>query len=116
MTNLPLNRTAYELPFPLSICDLPPCHIHVVIFLVDQFRDRYDLISLFPKPRDYPFQRIRRIFRPIVAENNGTVSEILMVQDCIYDAVCPVILPVKAIHTCCKIKITRTFLLYAWQR
>ena len=76
---------------------LPPLHIHRIIFFVDQVRHLHKLIALILKRGDECIQRLCGVLRPVVAQDDGTVAQMLVVADRVYDGVHAVVLPVEGV-------------------
>ena len=77
---------------------LPPLHIHRIIFFVYQVRHLHKLIALILKRGDECIQRLCGVLRPVVAQDDGTVAQMLVVADRVYDGVHAVVLPVEGVH------------------
>lgn len=66
----------------------------------DQLRDRHELIPLLLQCLNQPVERFRRMFRPIVAEDDRAVSQMLVLCHFPDDRVCVIVLPVKTVIPC----------------
>ena len=76
---------------------LPPLHIHGIIFLIDQVGHFHKLISFSFQRGDERIQRLGGVLRPVVAQDDGAVAQMLVVADGIHDGVHTVVLPVEGI-------------------
>lgn len=88
----------------LRVWNLSSRHVHMVIFFINQLRYRHYLITFFFQSVQQCIQSICRIFRPIVAQDNRTISKCLMIQHRIQNTVCPVVFPIQTIIICYKNK------------
>ena len=82
----------------LFILDLPSFRIHMVTVTVNQFRDGNNFISLPFQVGNQGIQGIRRKFCSVMAQDDGTVSQMLVAAYRVYDGINTVILPVQGIH------------------
>ena len=73
--------------------------VHRVTVPHDQFRDRHERKAFFFQGTNDLIQRFCRVFRPIVAQDDGTVAQILVIQDIGKDGIGTVIFPVQTIIT-----------------
>lgn len=71
--------------------------IHVVIVPVDQLGHRHKLIAGFFQCPDQNVQRLGSVSCPIVAQYDGTVSEMFILCDCLYNRVRTIIFPVETV-------------------
>ncbi len=69
-----------ENPFQLYlfIPDLPSFRIHMVTVTVNQFRDGNNFISLPFQVGNQGIQCVRRVFCPVMAQDDGAVSQVLV--------------------------------------
>ncbi|MDE6687515.1 MAG: hypothetical protein K2K17_09385 [Lachnospiraceae bacterium] len=72
--------------------------IHIIIVCIDQIGKLYKFISLCFQIGDQGVQSLCGIFCAIVAEDNGTVAQMLMIAYCGDDGIYAVIFPVKAVN------------------
>ena len=84
----------------LRIRNLSSGHVHMVIFFINQLRYRHYLITFFLQSVQQRIQSICRIFRPIVAQDNRTISKCLMIQHRIQNTINPVVFPIQTIIIC----------------
>ena len=94
---------AHFMGFPsclLRIRNLSSGHVHMVIFFINQLRYRHYLITFFLQSVQQRIQSICRIFRPIVAQDNRTISKCLMIQHRIQNTINPVVFPIQTIIIC----------------
>lgn len=84
--------------FSAGIRYLSPLNIHRIIFFIDQVRYLHELIALILKCGDERIQRLRGILRTVVAQDDRTIAEMLVIAHRIDDGVHAVILPVEGIH------------------
>ena len=64
--------------FGTLIFNLPPFVIHVIIVLVDQFRNRHKNIPLIFQRGNEDIQRLGCKFRSVMAKDNTAVSKMLV--------------------------------------
>ena len=76
---------------------LSPLHIHRIILFIDQIRHLHKLIALAFECGDERIQRLGGVLGSVVAEDDGTVAQVLVVADGIHDGVHAVVLPVEGI-------------------
>ena len=84
----------------LRVRNLSPGHVHMVIFFINQLRYRHYLITFFLQSVQQRIQSICRIFRPIVTQDNRTISKCLMIQHRIQNTINPVVFPIQTIIIC----------------
>ena len=77
--------------------NLPPLHVHRVIFLIDQIRHLHKLIPFALERGDERIQRLGGVLRTVVAEDDGTVTQVLVVADGIHIGVYTVVLPIQTV-------------------
>ena len=90
----------HRLPFAdflAGIRNLPSLHIHRVILFIDQIRHLHKLIAFSFERGDERIQRLGGVLRPVVAQDDGAVAQMLVVADRVYDGVHAVVLPVQAV-------------------
>lgn len=79
---------------PRHLC---PVGFHVVLILVDQLRDGHQLIPLILQACNHCIQRVRRVFRPVVHENDRPVIQLVGLHHALDDIVYAIVLPVQRI-------------------
>lgn len=72
--------------------------IHIIIVCIDQIGKLYKFISLRFQIGDQGVQSLRGIFCTIVAEDNRSVAQMLMIAYGGDDGIYAVIFPVKAVN------------------
>ena len=77
---------------------LPSFMIQVVVIPSNQLRDRNKLIPLILQCCNQSVQRIRRVLGPVVAQNDASVSEVLVLRYSLDDGIYAVVFPVERIH------------------
>ena len=77
---------------------LPSLHILRIFFFIDQIRHLHKLVSLSFERGDERIQRLRGILRTVVAQDDRTIADMLVIAHRIDDGVHAVILPVEGIH------------------
>ena len=82
----------------VSVRNLPSLHIHRVIFLINEIRYLHEFIAFSFQRRDERIQRLCGVLRPVVAQNDGAVAQMLVVAHGIDDGVHAVVFPVERIH------------------
>lgn len=77
----------------------------MVILTYDQIGEWYEFVTRIKKVCDQGFERLRRVLCAVMAKNDGAVSEMFVIADCLNDRVHAVIFPIEAIHVRYRCKI-----------
>ncbi len=71
--------------------------IHVIIFFIDQFGNRDNLVALFLESGYDSLQGVFCIFGAVMHKYDGTVSQMRMIQNFGNNGIGAVVLPVKTV-------------------
>lgn len=77
---------------------LPSLHIHRVVFLINQIRHLHKLIALAFERGDERIQCLGGVLGTVVAQDDGTIAQMLVIAYGIHDGVYAVVLPVEGVH------------------
>ena len=86
----------------MLISNLASFCVHMVIVADNKLRHRNNFIPLFLQPRNHIVERSGGVSGAVVAENDGTVTEMLVLTDSFDDGVGTVVFPIERVHDCYK--------------
>ena len=74
--------------------------VHVIIFADDKLRHGNNLVALFFQTGNHGIEGVGGVGGTVVAEDDGTVAQVLVLADCFDDGVAAVVFPVERVHVC----------------
>lgn len=91
---------------PLIPGHLRPICLHVILILIDQLRNRHNLIPFLLQTRNHCLQCVSRILGAIVHQDNSAVIQFIRLHHTSHYVIGSIILPVQRILSryICKVK------------